>query len=124
VKPYVSDYMPKSWVMDESAVINSERPAVELSNEFESSAKRLGSPTKQGPTEQHSLEPEITAECDISSDTELKKTLGDTPRKARVESGYKVDCPPLASPKRTSRPPAYLKDYACLHTVRYSWSRN
>jgi len=49
---------------------------------------RLESPTKQGPTKQHSLEPEISAEFDISSDTELKKPLGDTPRKARVESGY------------------------------------
>ena len=110
--------------MDESAVSESGRPAVEQSNEFESRAERLESPVKQGPTEQRSLEPEISAEFDISSETELKKPLRDTPRKARVESGYEVDCPPLARPKRTSRPPAYLKDYACLHTVRYSWSRN
>jgi len=44
--------------MDESAVSESERPAVEQSNEFESSAERLESPTKQGTTEQRSLEPE------------------------------------------------------------------
>jgi len=124
VKPYVSDYMPKSWVTNESAVSESERPAVEQSNEFESSTERLESPTKQGPTEQRSLEPEISAEFDISSETELKTPLRDTQRKARVESGYEVDCPPLARPKRTSRPPAYLKDYACLHTVRYNWYRN
>jgi len=71
----------------ESAVSNSKRPAVEQSNEFESSAERLESPVKQGPTEQHSLEPEISAEFDISSDTKLNKPLGDTPRKAKVESG-------------------------------------
>ena len=67
--------MPKSWVTDESAVSESERPAVEQSNEFESSAGRLGSPTKQGPTERRSLEPEILTEFDISSDTELKTPL-------------------------------------------------
>jgi len=93
VKPYVSDYMPKSWVMDESAVSESERPAVEQSNEFESSTERLESPTKQGPTEQRSQETEISAEFVISSDTELKTPLRDTQRKARVESGYEVDCP-------------------------------
>jgi len=67
--------MPKSWVTDESAVSESERPAVEQSNEFESSAGRLGSPTKQGPAQQRSIEPEISAECDISSGTELKTPL-------------------------------------------------
>jgi len=82
VKPYVSasDYMPKSWVMDESAVSESERPAVEQSNEFESSAERLGSPTNQGPAKQRSSELEISAEFNVCSDTELKKPLGDTPR--------------------------------------------
>jgi len=124
VKPYVSDYMPKSWVMDKSTVSESERPAVEQSNEFESSAERLQSPMKQGPTDQRSLEPDISAAFDISSDTELKNPLGGTPQKARVESNYEVDCPPLARPKRDSSSHAYLKDYACLHTVRYSWSRN
>ena len=124
VKPYVSDYMPKSWVTNESAVSESERPAVEQSNEFESSTERLESLTKEGPTEQCLPEPEISAEFDISSDTELKTPLKDIQRKATVESGYEVDCPPLARPKRNSRPPAYLKDYACLHTVRYSWSHN
>jgi len=78
VKPDVLDYMPKSWVMDESAVSESERPVVEQPNEFESSAERLEGPTKQGPTEQRSLEPEISAEFDISSDTELKTPLRDT----------------------------------------------
>ena len=67
--------MPKSWVTNKSAVSVSERPAAEQSNESESSAERLESPTKQGPTEQRSLEPEISAEFDISSDTELKKPL-------------------------------------------------
>jgi len=82
VKPYISDYMPKSWVTDESAVSESELPAVEQSNEFESSTERLGRPAKQGPIEQRSLELKISAEFDISSDTELKKPLGNTPRKA------------------------------------------
>ena len=59
MKPYVSDYMPKSWVTNESAVGESERPAVEQSNEFESSTESLKSPAKQGPTEQRSLEPKI-----------------------------------------------------------------
>jgi len=94
VKPYVSDYMPKSWVTNKSAVSESERPAVEQSNEFESSAERLKSPMKQGPTEQRSVEPEISADFDNSFDTGLKTPLRDTQRKARVESGYKVDCPP------------------------------
>ena len=47
VKPYVSNYMPKSWVTDESAVSEFKRPAVKQLNEFESSTERLESPVKQ-----------------------------------------------------------------------------
>ena len=54
-----------------------EWPAVDQSNESESSAEHLESLTKQRLSKQCSLKPKMSAAFDISSDTELKKLLRD-----------------------------------------------